>query len=98
MPQGPLACRQKLLIRITDCVWVVCLFFVLLMGLQIFNAFPSLHVGKEPGFDHDNAIFKIGAVESAGKLRGVTRVLGIELETTGFLGLSDGEVRAFPPA
>ena len=98
MPQGPLACRQKLLIRITDWVRAVCLFFLPLKGLQIFNAFPTLHVGKEPGFAHDNAILEIGAVESAGKLRGVTRVLGIELETTGFLGLSGGKMRAFPPA
>ena len=98
MPQGPLVYRQRLLTRVTHWVWAVCLFFLMLTGLQIFNAFPSLHIGKESGFDYDNAILQIGAVDTGGDLRGVTRVLGTEFDTTGFLGVSDGEVRAFPAA
>ena len=98
MPQGPLVYRQRLLTRVTHWVWAVCLFFLMLTGLQIFNAFPSLHIGKESGFDYDNAILQIGAVDTDGDLRGVTRVLGTEFDTTGFLGVSDGEVRAFPAA
>lgn len=98
MPQGPLVYRQRLLTRITHWVWAVCLFFLMLTGLQIFNAFPSLHIGKESGFDYDNAVLQIGAVDTGGDLRGVTRVLGAEFDTTGFLGVSDGEVRAFPAA
>jgi thiosulfate reductase cytochrome b subunit len=98
MPNGPLVYRQRLLTRITHWVWAVSLFFLMLTGLQIFNAFPSLHVGIESGFDYDNAILRIGAVEVDGDLRGVTRVLGAELDTTGFLGVSGGEARAFPAA
>ena len=98
MPQGPLVYRQTLMTRITHWVWAVCLFFLLLTGLQIFNAFPSLHIGKESGFDYDNAVLEIGAVEVAGELRGVTRVLGLKVDTTGILGVSGGEVRAFPAA
>jgi len=98
MPNGPLVYRQRLLTRITHWVWAVCLFFLMLTGLQIFNAFPSLHFGKESGFDYNNAILQIGAVDTGGNLRGVTRVLGTEFDTTGFLGVSDGEVRAFPAA
>jgi thiosulfate reductase cytochrome b subunit len=98
MPQGPLVYRQRLMTRITHWVWAVSLFFLMLTGLQIFNAFPSLHIGKESGFDYDNAILEIGAVDADGALRGVTRVLGAELDTTGFLGVSEGEVRAFPAA
>jgi thiosulfate reductase cytochrome b subunit len=98
MPKGPLVYRQRLVTRITHWIWAVSLFFLLLTGLQIFNAHPSLHVGKESGFDYDNAILEIGAVESDGVLRGMTRVLGAEFDTTGFLGLSGGEVRAFPAA
>jgi thiosulfate reductase cytochrome b subunit len=98
MPQGPLVYRQRLSTRLTHWVWAVCLFFLMLTGLQIFNAHPSLHVGKEAGFDYDNAILQIGAVEADGELRGVTRVLGAEFDTTGVLGVSDGEVRAFPAA
>lgn len=98
MPQGPLVYRQRLLTRITHWLWAVSLFFLMLTGLQIFNAHPSLHIGKEAGFDYDNAILTIDAVETDGALRGVTRVFGAEFDTTGFLGASNGEARAFPAA
>ena len=98
MPQGPLVYRQRLTTRLTHWVWAVCLFFLMLTGLQIFNAHPSLHIGKEAGFDYDNAILEIGAVEADTGVRGVTRVLGAEFDTTGILGVSNGEVRAFPSA
>lgn len=98
MPQGPLIYRQRLTTRITHWLWAISLFFLMLTGLQIFNAFPSLHIGKESGFDYDNAILEIGAVEVDGQLQGVTRVLGAEFDTTGFLGVSKGEARAFPAA
>jgi thiosulfate reductase cytochrome b subunit len=98
MPNGPLVYRQRLLTRVTHWVWAVCLFFLMLTGLQIFNAFPSLHIGKESGFDYDNAILAIGAVEVDGQLRGVTRIFGASFDTTGVLGVSGGDVRAFPAA
>lgn len=98
MPRGPLVYRQRLLTRLTHWAWAVSLFFLMLTGLQIFNAFPSLHIGKEAGFEYNNAILEIGAVQNGEELRGVTRVLGAEFDTTGFLGLSAGEVRAFPAA
>lgn len=98
MPEGPLVYRQKLLTRITHWVWAVSLFFLMLTGLQIFNAFPSLHIGQDSGFDYDNAILTIGAREVGGELQGVTRVLGAEFDTTGILGVSGGEARAFPAA
>jgi thiosulfate reductase cytochrome b subunit len=98
MPQGPLVYRQRLLTRITHWAWAVSLFFLMLTGLQIFNAFPSLHVGRESGFDYDNAILEIGAIGVGGDIRGVTRVFGVEFDTTGLLGVSAGEARAFPAA
>jgi len=98
MSNGPLIYRQRLLTRITHWVWAISLFFLLLTGLQIFNAFPSLHIGNESGFDYDNAVFAVGAREVDGALQGVTRILGTEFETTGVLGVSNGEVRAFPAA
>lgn len=98
MTQGPLVYRQNLCTRITHWLWVISLFFLILTGLQIFNAHPSLHIGRESGFEYDNAILTIGAVETDGALRGVTRVLGAEFDTTGLLGVSDGEARAFPAA
>jgi thiosulfate reductase cytochrome b subunit len=98
MPNGPLVYRQHLLTRITHWLWAVSLFFLMLTGLQIFNAFPSLHLGQESGFDYDNAILRIGAEETDGALRGVTEILGARFDTTGVLGVSGGEVRAFPAA
>jgi thiosulfate reductase cytochrome b subunit len=98
MPKGPLVYRQRLITRITHWTWAVSLFFLMLTGLQIFNAFPSLHVGLESGFEYDNAILRIGAREVGGELQGVTQVLGAEFDTTGVLGVSGGEARAFPAA
>ncbi|MFM7333205.1 MAG: cytochrome b/b6 domain-containing protein [Tabrizicola sp.] len=98
MPNGPLVYRQRLVTRATHWLWAASLFFLMLTGLQIFNAHPSLHVGKEAGFDYDNAILTIGAVEVGGELQGVTRVFGAEFDTTGVLGVSGGEARAFPSA
>jgi thiosulfate reductase cytochrome b subunit len=98
MPNGSVIYRQRLVTRITHWVWAVSLFFLMLTGLQIFNAFPSLHVGKESGFDYDNSILAISAVEKDGELLGMTRVFGATFDTTGFLGVSGGEVRAFPAA
>lgn len=98
MPQGPLVYRQRLLTRITHWVWAVSLFFLMLTGLQIFNAYPSLHIGKESGFGYDNAILEIGAQQDGDALRGVTRIFGAEFDTTGVLGVSDGQARAIPAA
>jgi thiosulfate reductase cytochrome b subunit len=98
MPNGPLVYRQRLVTRLTHWVWAVCLFFLMLTGLQIFNAFPSLHIGAESGFDYDNAILKIGARDVGGQLQGITQIFGAEFDTTGLLGVSNGDVRAFPAA
>jgi thiosulfate reductase cytochrome b subunit len=96
MPRGPLIYRQRIWTRITHWIWAVCLFFLLLTGLQIFNAFPSLHVGIESGFDYDNAVLSIRAEQDGATLRGLTRIGGLEVDTTGLLGVSGGEARAFP--
>eukprot|EP01036_Dinobryon_divergens_P057825 gene57825-77171_t len=54
---GRLIKRQKLATRITHWLWAICLFFLLLSGLQIFNAHPALYLGDQSGFSYDNAIF-----------------------------------------
>jgi thiosulfate reductase cytochrome b subunit len=51
--------RQKLATRITHWVWAICLFFLLLSGLQIFNAHPGLYWGHQVGFTYDNALWEI---------------------------------------
>ena len=99
--QGPLIYRQSRWTRLTHWIWAVCLFFLMLTGLQIFNAFPSLHIGQESGFDYNNAILEIGARRAADdSLTGYTRLLGYEVDTTGIFGVSgpDAAVQAIPAA
>ena len=60
MPKpGRLIRRQKLATRITHWIWAICVFFLLLSGLQIFNAHPALYLGDQSGFTYDNAIFAL---------------------------------------
>ena len=94
----PLIYKQKRSTRLTHWLWAICLFFLMFSGLQIFNARPTLNVGQETGFDYDNAALKISAVQDGDQVRGVTRLFGREFDTTGVLGASDGQVRAFPAA
>jgi thiosulfate reductase cytochrome b subunit len=86
--KGPLVYRQSIWTRVTHWVWVICLFFLLLSGLQIFNAHPALYLGNESGFEYDNAIFRIGAINTPQGPRGQTTILGTTFDTTGVLGMS----------
>ncbi|WEJ34359.1 cytochrome b/b6 domain-containing protein [Devosia sp. SD17-2] len=86
--KGPLVYRQSIWTRVTHWAWVICLFFLLLSGLQIFNAHPALYLGNESGFEYDNAIFRIGAINTPQGPRGQTTILGTTFDTTGVLGMS----------
>jgi thiosulfate reductase cytochrome b subunit len=90
--------RQRLMTRLTHLVWAVCLFFLLLTGLQIFNAHPALYIGDQSGFEFDNAILTITARQGDTGLQGVTTVFGHDLNSTGLLGAFGDEARAFPAA
>jgi len=99
-PKGPLIYRQSIWTRVTHWVWVICLFFLLLTGLQIFNAHPALYIGQQSGFEFDNSILKIGAVNTPEGPRGRTTIFGNTYDTTGVLGMSGPAERpvytAFP--
>ncbi|MBD8063882.1 cytochrome b/b6 domain-containing protein [Devosia sp. PTR5] len=86
--RGPLIYRQSIWTRLTHWVWVLCLFFLLLSGLQIFNAHPALYIGQESGFEYDNAILRIGAVNTPDGPRGQTTLFGQTYDTTGMLEMS----------
>ena len=99
--KGPLIYRQSRWTRITHWLWAICLFFLMLTGLQIFNAHPTLNIGLQTGFEFDNAILEIGArQEGLATYTGFTKIFGKEFDTTGYLGVSgpDQEIRAFPAA
>ncbi len=94
--------RQHLSTRITHWIWAICLFFLVLTGLQIFNAHPGLYIGKEAGFTYSNDILTINSDTSGDTPKGITTIFGHSFDTTGFLGISgsgDNVVdAAFPPA
>lgn len=100
--KGPLIYRQAILTRITHWIWAICLFFLLLTGLQIFNAHPTLNVGQESGFDYSNEVLALYAVNTPDGPRGKTRLFGQEFDTTGVFGMSGPaerpSFRGFPAA
>ncbi|MFK4821507.1 cytochrome b/b6 domain-containing protein [Ochrobactrum quorumnocens] len=93
--------RQRLLTRLTHWIWAASLFFLLLSGLQIFNAHPTLYLGNESGFSYDNAVLAIYAVDGEKGPEGRVDVLGKTIGTTGVLGvtgtLDAPNYQAFPP-
>ena len=91
--RGPLIYRQSIWTRVTHWIWAICLFFLLLSGLQIFNAHPALYIGEQSGFEFDNAILKIGAFNTDTGLRGQTTIFGQTFDTTGVLGVSGDAAR-----
>ena len=98
--KGPLVYRQSRWTRLTHWVWAFALFFMLMSGLQIFNARPQLYIGQESGFGYDNTVFQIGAMDTDHGPRGFTKILGHAFDTTGVLGWSgppgQESARAFP--
>jgi thiosulfate reductase cytochrome b subunit len=96
--RGELIYRQSVWTRVTHWVWAVCLFFLLLTGLQIFNAHPALYIGDQSGFQFDNAILSIRAENTDAGPRGYTTLLCWKFDTTGVLGMSGDPVqfKAFP--
>lgn len=97
---GRLVYKQKLTTRVTHWIWAVALFFLLLSGLQIFNAHPTLYIGKQSGFGFDNAIVSMNGENTDAGPKGITKIFGHSFDTSGWLGMSyeDGEPtsRGFP--
>lgn len=79
--------RHRLPVRIMHWVNVLCLFFLLLSGLQIFNAHPALYWGHDSDFDAP-ALSLTARTGADGSLRGQTQIGGLRVDTTGMLGVS----------
>ncbi len=63
--------RHGLATRLTHWLWALALFFLLLSGLQIFNAHPTLYLGQQSGFAFDNSVLSISAARTQdGEVRG----------------------------
>ena len=89
--ERPLIYRQSIWTRLTHWTWAVALFFLMLSGLQIFNAHPTLYFGKQSGFGFDNEVMAIRGENSPDGPVGYVRVFGKRFETTGVLGVSGPE-------
>lgn len=93
--------RHSLPVRIMHWITVIVLPILLMSGLNIFNANPELYWGKS-SYTGSQPLLEMKSREDAeGEITGVTRLLGREFNTTGFLGASkdhDGELvdRGFP--
>ena len=91
--------RHGLFLRATHWVNAAILTFMLMSGLQIFNAHPALYLGPQSTFDHP-ALALTSKTLPNGELRGVTQIGSWTFDTTGFLGASnvDGTrvARGFP--
>jgi len=85
-PKSVLIWRHSLLVRITHWLNVLCLAFLLMTGLQIFNAHPRLYVGSY-GADADHPLIEIGS-QGDDDPRGYLRVGDLTIPTTGVLGVS----------
>ena len=101
-PRSYLYFRHTLPVRILHWINVLSLTVLLMSGLMIFNAHPALNWGKS-SYNGKPPVLEITTREfGGGKQIGVLSVLGHEVETTGWLGLSkrsDGSLSAvaFPP-
>jgi thiosulfate reductase cytochrome b subunit len=100
MPHAETVYRHSLAVRITHWVNAFCLLVLLMSGLQIFNAHPTLYFGSKS--EPDRAVLSMNAVQrDDGSYAGITTIGSTSFNTTGVLGLSrdaDGEYdnRGFP--
>jgi DMSO/TMAO reductase YedYZ molybdopterin-dependent catalytic subunit/thiosulfate reductase cytochrome b subunit len=87
--------RHPTTIRVTHWIAVICVWILLMSGLQIFDAHPALYLGLASNFDHP--IVSIDSKKEHNSQVGVTTIFGHAFNTTGVLGLSgDNNQSAFP--
>src|SRR5277367_6214824 len=80
--------RHSVATRVLHWLNALCVFLVLMSGLQIFNAHPRLYWGQY-GADADKPLMEITAIDwRTAHPVGVLRIAGHEVRTTGVLGVS----------
>lgn len=88
--------RHTRIVRVTHWINVICISLLLMSGLQIFNAHPSLYWGQY-GADADKPVIALVADDwRKPHPQGLTQIGPLTFHTTGVLGVSGGEVRGFP--
>ena len=85
--------RHALVTRVTHWINALAVFFLLMTGLNIFNAHPALYWGQY-GADDDDARrwLEIGSADQpGGPAYGFVRIGDLTVRTTGVLGVSTGK-------
>ncbi len=98
-PQAPyLFARHSVAVRLTHWINALAIFFLLMTGLNIFNAHPVLYWGPY-GASPDTAPrwLEIGSRNVAGTAQGYVRIGDLTVTTTGVLGLSKTAADAANP-
>ena len=79
--------RHGVIVRLTHWVNVLAISLLIMSGAQIFNAHPSLYWGQY-GADADRPVLEMAAQNGPRGPVGTTRIGGLQLNTTGVLGVS----------
>ena len=87
-PSSYLYKRHSLPVRLMHWINVLSFAVLLMSGLMIFNAHPSLDWGKQSYSGKPPVLSIDSQQDGSGKLKGVTKLLGYEFDTTGLLGVS----------
>ena len=80
--------RHRLPVRVMHWINVLCLFVLLMSGLQIFNAHPALYWGMASNFSTP-ALALTASPDADGQLRGETQIGRLRFASTGVLGASN---------
>jgi thiosulfate reductase cytochrome b subunit len=84
---GRVVVRHSVIVRVCHWINALCLFVLLMSGLQIFNAHPMLNWGNATDFQ--KPFFALTANDKDGSVTsGVTTLGERKFDTTGFLGAS----------
>jgi thiosulfate reductase cytochrome b subunit len=86
-PKPEVIRRHSRVTRVTHWLNALCVIFLLMSGLNIFMAHPSLYWGQY-GADFDKPAFSIGATGTPQHPRGQTTIGDWRIDTTGLLGAS----------
>ncbi len=90
-PPGRVYQRHRVVTRLCHWINVLCLTFLIMTGLNIFNAHPALYWGQfGANPDDSKRWFEIGAVDRpGGGVAGMTRIGPLTIDTSGYLGTHD---------
>jgi thiosulfate reductase cytochrome b subunit len=83
--------RHSVLVRVTHWINALCFFFLLMSGLQIFNAHPALYWGNKSNFSKPFLALTARGDSDGSVVGGVTTIFGKSFTTTGVLGASRDE-------